>query len=185
MALSIYDVVKGISQAIHNKHHGAIDENGEIVSIGLKREDQPITDQRIMDGFGVSFHGNLLIVKYNSFEPLANLHEKRFEKEIERRIEEVKKFIVKEFNKHTGQNLRLKEVGEIKVLVETSNRMKALVKAMVPYEVLNLKEVSAVGSDRSATAKENIEKMNDYFGKQAKMVKKVKLANVTRPKDKK
>jgi len=179
MALSIYDVVKGISQAIHNKHHGAIDANGELVEIGLKREDQPITDQRIMDGFGVSMQGNLLIIKYNSFEPLANLHEKRFEKEIERRMEEVKKFIVKEFSKVTGSNLRLKEVGEVKVLVETSNRIKALVKAMMPFEVLNLKEVEPVGS-RGNVATGNLEKMKEYFGKQEKMIKKAKSINVTR-----
>ena len=29
MALSVYEVVKGISQAIANKHHGATDENGK------------------------------------------------------------------------------------------------------------------------------------------------------------
>jgi hypothetical protein len=179
MALSVYDVVKGISQAIHNKHHGAIDENGELVEVGLKREEQPIVDQRIMDGFGVSFHGNMLIIKYNSFEPLMNLHEKRFEKEIERRIEEVRKFIVKEFSKVTGQNLRLKEAGEVKVLVESSNRIKALVKAMMPYEVLNLKEVAVIG-EPSVVAKGNLEKMKEYFGKQEKMVKKAKPANVTR-----
>jgi hypothetical protein len=182
MALSIYEVVKGISQAIHNKHHGAIDETGKAVEIGLKREEQPIQDQKIMDGFGVAMHGNLLILKYNSFEPLSNLHEKRFEKEMERRIEEVRKFIVKEFNKVTGQNLRLKEAGEIKVLVESSNRVKALVKAMMPYEILNLKEVSSVGADKSSIAAGNLEKMKEYFGKQEKMVKKVKPSNITRPK---
>lgn len=171
MALSIYDVVKGISQAIHNKHHGAIDESGELVQIGLKREDQPITDQRVMDGFGVSLHGNLLIIKYNSFEPLANLHEKRFEKEVERRMEEVKKFIVKEFSKVTGSNLRLKEAGEVKVLVETSNRVKALVKAMMPFEVLNLKEVAPVGAPGDI-ATGNIKRMKEYFGKQEKNGKK-------------
>ena len=179
MALSVYDVVKGISQAIHNKHHGAINEDGTAVEIGLKREDQPIIDQRIMDGFGVAFHGNMLILKYNSFEPLTNLHEKRFEKEIERRIGEVKGFIVKEFQKHTGSSLRLKEAGEVKVLVETGNRIKVLVKAMMPFEILNLKEVGVVG-EPSTIAKGNIERMKEYFSKQEKMVKKVKPSNVTR-----
>lgn len=183
MALSIYDVVKGISQAIHNKHHGAIDENGELVQIGLKREDQPIRDQRVMDGFGVAMHGNLLIIKYNSFEPLANLHEKRFEKEIERRMEEIKKFITKEFSKVTGQNLRLKEAGEVKVLVETANRVKALVKAMMPYEVLNLKDVAPISEDATSIATGNLDRMKEYFGKQEKMVKKVKPTNITRPKE--
>ena len=174
MALSVYDVVKGISQAIHNKHHGAIDENGKPVEIGLKREEQPIRDQKVMDGFGVAFHGNVLIIKYNSFEPLASLHEKRFEKEIERRIGEVKSFITKEFNKTTGHNLRLKEVGEVKVLVETANRVKALVKAMMAYEVLNLKDAVDTVGEPSAVAQGNLNKMKEYFGKQEKMIKKAR-----------
>ena len=163
MALSVYDVVKGISEAIHNKHHGATDANGKIIEIGLKREDQPINDQRVMDGFGVSMQGNMLIIKYNSIEPIANLKEKRFEKEVERRIEEIKRFIQKEFEKNTGTTLRLKDAGEIKVLVETSNRMKAMVKAAMPYEVLNLKDAVGIVGCSSCTTK--LEEMEAYYKK--------------------
>lgn len=163
MALTVYEVVRGISQAIANKHHGALNDKGELQEIGLKREDQSIVDQKVMDGFGVSMHGNLLILKYNSHEPLANLKEKRFEKEVERRLEEIKRFIQKEFEKHTGSALRLKEAGEIKVLVETSNRVKAMVKAMMPYEVLNFKEsVDVVGSK---TSTDKLSEMDDYYKK--------------------
>ena len=146
MALSIYEVIKGISQAISNKHHGAIDEDGRAVEIGLKREDQPITDQQVMDGFGVALHGNLLLLRYNSSEPIQTLHNKRFEQEMERRINDIKNHIVKEFNKHTGETLRLKEAGDIKILVETANRMKAIIKVQMPYEVLNLKQISPIGT---------------------------------------
>jgi hypothetical protein len=161
MALSVYDVVKGISQAVHNKHHGAVDDQGKLIEIGLKREDQPIIDQRVMDGFGVSMQGNLLILKYNSIEPIANLKEKRFEKEVERRIEEIKKFIQKEFEKATGTNLKLKEVDEIKVLVETSNRVKAMVKAVMAYEVGNLKDKVGIVGCHSCMTK--IEEMDAYY----------------------
>lgn len=163
MALTVYQVVQGISQAVHNKHHGAVDENGKLIEIGLKREEQPIRDQRVMDGFGISMHGNALIVKYNSIEPLANLKEKRFEKEVERRIEEIKRFIQREFETVTGSSLRLKEIGEIKVLVETSNRVKAMVKAVMAYEVLNFKdEVEAVGEE---TSDAKLQEMDAYFKK--------------------
>lgn len=176
MALSVYEVVRGISQAVHNKHHGALDENGKLIEIGLKREDQPITDQRIIDGFGVSMHGNTLLIRYNSHEPLASLHEKKFEKEMERRLEEVKKFIQKEFFKVTNTQLKLKEVGEIKVLVETSNRVKAMIKAMMAYEILNLKDKVGIVGCHSCTDKlEEIEAAN-----KAMMKKVLKPKNVTR-----
>ncbi len=180
MALSVYEVVRGISEAIANKHHGALDDKGMVQEIGLKREDQPIVDQRVMDGFGVSMHGNMLILKYSSQEPIANLQQKRFEKEVERRIEEIKRFIQKEFEKATGSGLRLKEAGEIKVLVETSNRVKAMVKAMMPYEVLNLKDaVDTVGGPSGA---EKLEQMSDYYKKLEKG--KLKSRNDTRKKTK-
>jgi len=175
MALSVYDIVKGISEAVANKHHGAIDENGEPVSIGLKREDQPIRDQKVMDGFGIALHGDKLIIKYHSVEPIRELHQKKFEKEVERRITDVKGFIVKQFSKITGSQLRLKEVGEISVLVETSNRMKAIVKAVMGYEVLNLKEVAPVAP--SDIAKQNLERMDAYYKKLEKG--KVKPQNVS------
>lgn len=176
MGLSVYEVVQGIAQAVHNIHHGAVNENGRPVEIGLKREDQPITDQRVIDGFGVSMQGNLLVIRYNSHEPLSNLHEKRFEREVERRIEEIKGFIQKQFLKHTETQLRLKETGELKVLVESSNRVKAMIKAMMAYEVLNLKDkVGIVGCNSCTDKLEEIEARN-----KAMMKKVLKPKNVTR-----
>jgi len=176
MALSVYEVVKGIYQAIHNKHHGATDENGKLVEIGLKREDQPIRDQKVIDGFGISLHGNMLLLRYSSHEPLSHLHDKKFEREMERRLDEIKKFIQKEFQKNTGSSLKLKEAGEIKVLVETSNRVKAMIKAMMVYEVLNLKDhVDPVGCNSCADKIEEIEAQN-----KAMMKKALKPRNVLR-----
>jgi hypothetical protein len=160
MALSVYEVVKGIYEAINNKHHGAIDEKGKPVEIGLKREDQPIRDQRVMDGFGVAIHGNNLLIKYHSVEPIRDLQQKKFEKEVERRIEEIKSFIVKEFGKVTGSTLRLKEAGDINVLIETPNRMKVFVKAMKPFEILNLKGVEGTNVPSTADKIKEIEERN-------------------------
>lgn len=181
MALSVIEVIEGIHSVIHKKHHGAVDEKGKLVEIGLKREEQPILDQRVMDGFGISIHGNLLMIKYNSQEPLIHLHEKRFEREIERRIDDVRKFIQKEFEKHTGSALRLKEAGEIKTLVESSNRIKAIIKAMMPFEILNLKDKVDVVGCKSCTSK--LEEMNAYYAKLEKG--KLKAKNDTRKRDKK
>lgn len=175
MALTVYEVIKGIFEAINNKHHGAIDENGELVQIGLKREDQPINDQKVLDGFGVALHGNLLLLRYHSFEPIRDLHEKKFEREVERRLQDIKSYIIKEFSKHTGSTLRLKEVGDMNVLVETPNRMKIFVKAQMAFEVLNLKEVAPVAPD--SHAKDKLAEMDAYYKKLSKG--KVKVRNVT------
>lgn len=176
MALSVYEVVRGISKAVHNVHHGAIDENGKKIEIGLKREDQPIKDQKVIDGFGVSLHGNMLILRYNSHEPLSNLHEKRFEKEMERRIQDIRTFIQKEFLKHTGVNLRLKETEDVKIIVESGNRIKAMIKAMMAYEILNLKDkVDVIGCHSCTDKLEEIEAKN-----KAMMKKALKPRNVTR-----
>ena len=35
----VLDIVRGISQVMANTHDGALDENGEPVKIGLKREE--------------------------------------------------------------------------------------------------------------------------------------------------
>lgn len=178
MALSVYEVVQGISEAVHNTFHGATDENGKLIEIGLKREEQPILDQKVMDGFGVSMQGNLLILRYSSHEPLTNLHEKRFEREIERRIEDIKKYIQKQFERHTGNALRLKEAGEIKILVESSNRIKAIIKAMMPFEILNLKDKVGIVGCKSCSDK--LEEMNAYYAKLEKG--KLKAKNDTRKK---
>lgn len=163
MPLSVYDIVKGISQAVSNKHHGATDDIGKPIEIGLKREDEPIRDQKVMDGFGVSMHGNMLILRYHSVEPIRELHQKKFEKDVERRIADIKNYIVKEFSKYTNNSLRLKEVDEIKVMVETSNRMKAMVKAQQKYEILNFKDaVDAVQNDPVSPV-EKLNTMTKYF----------------------
>lgn len=176
MALTVYEVIKGIFEAINNKHHGARDENGELVEIGLKREDQPINDQRVIDGFGVSMNGHMLAIRYSSHEPLQTLHEKRFDRDIERRIQDIKSFIQKEFQKTTKTQLRLKETGEVKILVESSNRVKAMIKAIMIFEVLNLKEkVDLVGCHSCTDKLKEIEAAN-----KALMKKPLKPRNVTR-----
>ena len=45
----VLEIVNGISQVMANTYDGAVDENGEPIKIGLKREeDVAITDKRVM-----------------------------------------------------------------------------------------------------------------------------------------
>ena len=50
------EIIRGISQAASNAHDGAIDEKGEPIKVGLKREEgHPLLDKRVMDGFSIKF----------------------------------------------------------------------------------------------------------------------------------
>ena len=63
---NILDIVKGINQAAANAHDGAIDDEGEPLDIGLERDKPtPITDRRVLDGFGVKLLGTTMIVNYH------------------------------------------------------------------------------------------------------------------------
>lgn len=131
---SILDVVNGISQAISAKHHGGAE-------VGLKRETEDllqgcsIYDPRMMDGFGVQYQGNMLIVKYHSEMPLKAVHDKNFETDIRQTIKDVKKFIEKEYKKVTKKSLDLTEFGDTNILVQSANRRTSYVNAVQTYKI--------------------------------------------------
>ena len=82
------EIIRGISQAAANGYDGALDDKGEPISIGLKREEgNPITDSRVMDGFSVKMHGDLLKLTYQSEIKLRDVHDKNFESYIEQTIQ--------------------------------------------------------------------------------------------------
>lgn len=134
---SILEVVNGISQALHAKHHGGSE-------IGLKRETEDllqgcsIYDPRMMDGFGVQYQGNMLIVKYHSEMPISSVHDKNFETDIRRTMKEVSDFIKKEYKKVTKKSLDMTEHGDIQILVQTVNRRTAFVNAAQNYELAGI-----------------------------------------------
>jgi hypothetical protein len=131
---SILEVINGISQALHAKHHGGSE-------IGLKRETEDllqgcsIYDPRVMDGFGVQFQGNRLIVKYHSEMPLTAVHNKNFETDIRHMMKEVSGFIKKEYKKVTKKSLDLTEEGDINILVQSANRRTSYVNAVQVYVI--------------------------------------------------
>jgi hypothetical protein len=131
---SILEIVNGISQALHAKHHGGTE-------FGLKRETEDllqgccISDPRMMDGFNVQYQGNRLILKYHSEMPLVSVHDKNFETDIRRTLKEVSGFIKKEYKKVTKSSLDLTEEGDINILVQTANRRTAYVNAVQVYTI--------------------------------------------------
>lgn len=144
----ILEVITGIQEVLKSKHHGGSE-------IGLKREAEDllqgcsIYDPRMMDGFGVQYQGNMLILKYHSEMPLSHVHDKNFETDIRRTVKEVSDFIKKEYKKVTKKSLDLTEFGDIQVMVQTANRRTCYVNAVQNYQIGGVE-----GFDKETTKQE-------------------------------
>ncbi len=78
------EIVRGISQVLANSYDGALDEDGDPIKIGLKREQEvKITDRRGMDGFGCTIADNRLKISYQCEHRLKEVHQdNKFESDI-------------------------------------------------------------------------------------------------------
>ena len=145
---TVLDIVRGISQVLAHNYDGAhVEEysaDGEARKAGLKREEgNPMIDARVMDGFNCRLHGNKMIVTYHSECPLKDLHKGRnkFESKVESQINDVVKFLKKEYKKVTGNTLSLKKDGEMDIRFEYMNNIRSWFIAKQQYEVGGLKGV--------------------------------------------
>ena len=130
------EIVNAISQVLANSYDGALDESGEPVKIGLRREEgNPLIDHRVMDGFGAHISGDRLHIKYHSEIPLKEVHANGFEGEMESMVEKVKSFIQKEYNKIAKGSLSLSDPSEVDVLVEYISRIRCSVKVHKCYRI--------------------------------------------------
>tara|TARA_Y100001973_G_C5200252_1_gene337113 strand:- start:1523 stop:2038 length:516 start_codon:yes stop_codon:yes gene_type:complete len=130
------EIVNAISQVLSNSYDGALDESGDPIKIGLRREEgNPLLDSRIMDGFGAQVTGGRLHIKYHSEIPLREVHSNGFESEMESMVEKVKSFIQKEFKKISKESLALSEPSEVDVLVEYISRIRCSVKVHKCYKI--------------------------------------------------
>jgi len=131
---SILEVITGIQDALKAKHHGGAE-------FGLKRETQDliqgcsIYDPRVMDGFGVQFQGDRLILKYHSEEPLTRVHGKNFETDTRDTVKQITKHLKEEYRKVTKSALNLTEEGDIQIMVQTANRRTVHVNAIQVYKI--------------------------------------------------
>ena len=147
---TVLDIVRDISQAAANARDGSHDErfvlDGETKKVGLKREEgDALTDSRVIDGFGVNFHGNLLNINYQSDIRLKEVYAGDIEKEVEDMIEKVASFIKKEYKKITKDTLSLTAEGEVDVMVQNSSSVRGWVTGNRSYKVGNLSDVMPVG----------------------------------------
>ena len=181
------EIVRAISQAAANSYDGAHNErysyDGEERKIGLKREEgDPIVDSRIMDGFGVKFHGDRLIINYHSDIRIKEVHNKNFESDVEDMIQQIANFLKKEYKAITGDSLSLKADGEVEALVQNTSGVRAWVQAHRAYKINNLKGVEEVGAGSADSSDKQLDKsIKDWlaWGKE-EHPKTKKPSNVTR-----
>ena len=139
------EIIQGLSQAAANAYDGGHDErfslDGQVRKVGLKREEGcPIMDSRVNDGFSVKFYGNKICINYQSDIRLKEVHGGKFEQDIVRQLNEIKKFLQKEYKAVTGKSVSLTADGEPKILVQSTSRVRSFVQAYQHYKVGGLKE---------------------------------------------
>jgi hypothetical protein len=123
------EIINCISQVLSNTYDGALDEAGDPVEIGLRREEgSPLLDERVIDGFGASIMANRLHIKYHVELPLKEVHSNAFESEMESMVEKVKSFIQREYKKLKEDPLSLTDASEVDVLVEYISRIRCSIK---------------------------------------------------------
>jgi AraC-like DNA-binding protein len=146
---TVYDVLKGIQQAAANAYDGAHDErivtDGVPKKAGLKREEGDLNiDARVMDGFNVNFHGNHLVVKYHGEMRLKDTHDKKFEDDIAANLNDITKYLKKEYKRLTKNSLTLTKKGEPDILVQYISRVRTTVQASQVYKIGNIDGVEMV-----------------------------------------
>lgn len=144
---NVLDVIKGLNQAAANAYDGALDDSGEKLKIGLKREEgNPIIDKRVMDGFKVRFAGPKMIISYQSEMRLEELHPRgRFEDEIERIFADIVKFLKKEYKNITKSSVKLDADSPAEIIVQTTSRLHTWVQAHKQYYVGGFDGVESLG----------------------------------------
>jgi len=175
------EIIQGIQQAAANAYDGALDENGDPVKVGLKREEgNPLLDKRVMDGFNVGISGNRMCLSYHSEVRLKEVYGSSFESDTEQMIEDIASFLKKEYRKITGSSLTLKAVGECDVMVQNTSKVRSWVQAKKHYEIGSLNEVENPPMEDDEDRK--IDPDFEKFMKLGGLDKKTK--NDNRPKDK-
>ena len=145
------EIVNGISQAMANTHDGALDEEGEPVETGfLRREEEvAITDRRLIDGFSVVMYGDHLCIKYHSEMRLKEVHDSKFETDMETMLKKCAGFLKKQYKSITGSGLSLSAVGDPDIMVQSTSRVRSWVQAKQHYKIGGMDDTTGTVQEES------------------------------------
>ena len=164
---TVYEIIQGINQAAANAYDGAHDKkysyDGKERKAGLKREEGDcITTSRggKMDGFNVRFHGEKMILSYQSEVPLKDYHDGSFEKDTESALNDVIKYLKKEYKSVTGRNVTLNPEGDTKMHAQKMSRVRTWVQATKTYNIGGMKGVETI---KGGTPEDRLDKAIENF----------------------
>ena len=183
MAKEDFEVLKDLSVAAGNLYDGAVDDKGEPIDMGLKRDELPDTNRKQFDAGKVRFAGDKAIVTYEAEITLKDVHKNGingFQNEMDEMIQKVVNQLKKNYRAVSGKTITLTAEGDgAKVNVEYVSRYRTLVHAVRPYKIGGLTDVVAATGEEvnkremAETYKKFLEQGG--FGKRPK--------NDTRPKN--
>lgn len=166
MSQKVIDIVRGLSQAAADiGYDGAINEDGEPVKIGLKREDgHPIYDSRTMDGFKISFSGPTLNLSYHADIKLKEVYSQDVEAEVGRMMSKIITALKSRYKANTGKGISLKKKGEVDVRVESSSRVRCWLTARGQYDIGGMGDTKEILSEESPEIEKNFKKFLEQGG---------------------
>lgn len=140
MSSTTLEIIQGLSQAAANAYDGGHDErfslDGQVRKVGLNREQGcPIMDKRVNDGFSVKFYGDSMIINYQSDVRLKEVKDDKYDQEVARMLNEIKKFLQREYKAITGKSVSLRAKGEPQIIVQTTSRVRTFVQAYQHFKV--------------------------------------------------
>ena len=167
---NILEIVQGLSQAAANAYDGSHDErfvrDGEIKKVGLRREEGcPIMDKRVNDGFKVSFGGNQMCIHYQSDIMLKEIYKGGFEDEMTRMINEIKKFLQKEYKVITGKSVSLTKQGDVSVIAQSVSNVRSFVQAYQYFNIGGIKVDPDAGGSENRKIEDSWRKFLDLDNK--------------------
>jgi len=152
MSSNTLEIIQGLAQAAANAYDGVQDENftpdGDAKKTGLKREEgHLINDKRVIDGFSVKFYGNMLCIKYQGEVKLKEVYAGNFENDMNRMLNEIKKFLQKEYKVITGKAVALTKDGDSNILVQSTSRVRTWVQAYQHYKIGGIDKIESADQD--------------------------------------
>jgi hypothetical protein len=140
MSSTTLEIIQGLSQAASNAYDGSGNERytlyDQAKKVGLNREEgRPLIDKRVNDGFSVKFYGDSMIITYQSDVRLKEVKDDKYDQEIARMLNEIKKFLQREYKAITGNSVTLRSKGEPQILVQSTSRVRTFVQAYQHFKI--------------------------------------------------
>ncbi len=178
MSLETVSVLNALSSIMGEYGHDGATKEGELVEIGLGRENgNPVLQSRTVDGFNIKVYGDKLCITHHLLDQkMKDFHEKDQYDQCQSTISDIASFLQKEFRKRTGKALSLKEDGKMHMDTEYVSRVRVNVVSKQHYNVGALKGLevdskSVVDDKLNKAAKSFLELSTDKKAKNDKSQK--------------